>query len=495
MTSNRQQAIHRFREALTQGTVVVDEDVIGTTIQNTSSFPSREVVAILQPRNTEEVQSLVEVANEYKIPLYPYSTGRNWGLGSKLPTADGCALVDLGHLKQIRTVNVKHHYAVIEAGVTQEELSQYLRQNNLPLMLNVTGSTPASSVVGNLLERGTGFFYHRTEDCRGIEVVLGSGKRLRTGYWDDGNEDINHHHYKYGFGPYLDGLFTQSNMGIVTAVVVDLIPKPEKLDLLLFTCDNERVPQVVEAVAKLHKDGLLHAIGHMFNDRRMNAILEEQMSLEWTGMAPITGNAALVAFVSEQIRTALTPLCNTLMFISEEMALADGADPVVQGLYKLHTGVPVTTFMEGMYNSVGGKVSVANLDDMDTSKYGMLAFLPILPADAGVVDNYLRWVDDIAKEYGVVPAVTLNPIDSNCLESVVNIYFDRTDAAAVERAHRANAAFHQRLYERGVRFYRADIVNMRYIIDRQSPYWDTVEALSRAVDPNRIISPGRYNRP
>ncbi|MDN2930743.1 FAD-binding protein, partial [Campylobacter coli] len=36
----------------------------------------------LAPKNVEEVQAIVKLANEFKIPLFPISTGKNLGYGS-----------------------------------------------------------------------------------------------------------------------------------------------------------------------------------------------------------------------------------------------------------------------------------------------------------------------------------------------------------------------------------------------------------------------------
>ncbi len=39
----------------------------------------------LAPKNVKEVQAIVKIANEYKIPLFPISTGKNLGYGSCAP--------------------------------------------------------------------------------------------------------------------------------------------------------------------------------------------------------------------------------------------------------------------------------------------------------------------------------------------------------------------------------------------------------------------------
>lgn len=54
----------------------------------------------LAPKNVEEVQAIVKIANEYKIPLFPISTGKNLGYGSCAPQQRGQVVVDLKRMNK-----------------------------------------------------------------------------------------------------------------------------------------------------------------------------------------------------------------------------------------------------------------------------------------------------------------------------------------------------------------------------------------------------------
>lgn len=59
----------------------------------------------------------------------------------------------------------------------------------------------------------------------GLEVVLPTGEVIRTGMGAlPGNNSWQI--FPYGFGPYSDGLFSQSNFGIVTKMGLALMPNP-----------------------------------------------------------------------------------------------------------------------------------------------------------------------------------------------------------------------------------------------------------------------------
>ena len=490
--SNREGAVAHWRRALGDERVRTDPQVLAGLLRNTSEFAPREIVAELRPGSVEQVVAAVRVAREHGVPLYPYSKGKNWGLGSKLPPRDGCALLDLGGLDQIRAVDVRRHYAVVEPGVTPRQLSEHLRANDLPLRLNVTGSSLRSSLVGNVMERGTGFHKQRTEDLRGVEAVLGTGDLVRTGFWSDEPAGREIHHYRYGIGPYLDGLFTESNLGVVTAVVLDLLPAQDETRLLMFTFDHASLPAVVDGVSRLFGNGMLRSIVHMFNDKRISTVSADPSPPMWTGVTSVQGTAAYVAFAMPELERALSGYGAACHFLSEAEATAPGADPMLAGMFRLHSGVPDDVFLHGLYNTLGEVGQVDDVDAVDESRHGMLACLPIIPMDGATVADALSLVDSVCQRYDLTPAVAVNPIDGDCLESVINVYFDRRVPEQVARAQACNRKLHETLLAEGFRFYRADIENMRLLMDDKAPFWRTVRLLKGALDPDGILAPGRY---
>jgi hypothetical protein len=74
--------------------------------------------AVVAPRNVADVQAIVKAANEYHVPLWPISIGRNSGYGGAAPRVSGSVVVNMGkHMNKILEVNVEGAYALVEPGI------------------------------------------------------------------------------------------------------------------------------------------------------------------------------------------------------------------------------------------------------------------------------------------------------------------------------------------------------------------------------------------
>ena len=187
----------------------------------------RVASAAVAPDRVEQVQAIVRTANKYKIPLWTFSTGRNLGYGGSSPAYSGCVVVDLKRMNRILEVDDKVHYAVVEPGVSYFDLYRYIQEHKLNVWID-PADPGWGSPMGNSLDRGGGrtpMREHWDAVC-GLEVVLANGEILRTGMGAMPNSAV-WHQFKYGYGPYVDGIFSQSNYGIVTRMGVWLMPAPE----------------------------------------------------------------------------------------------------------------------------------------------------------------------------------------------------------------------------------------------------------------------------
>jgi len=77
--------------------------------------------------------------------------------------------------------------------------------------------------------------------------------------------------------------------------------------------------------------------------------------------------------------------------------------------------------------------------------------------------------------------------------AVINILFDRGIPEEAERAHRCSDALLEFIHAQGLEVYRARADMMEKIVAADPAYWALVRSLKNELDPDNIISPGRYN--
>lgn len=527
-------AIDAWRETLgTEFMLTASEELDKYTRTVCSS--SRAVVAVLKPADLKEVQQLVATANEFKIPLYPISCGKQWGMGSRLPVKDGAAILDLSRMNRIIEVNAQFHYAVVEPGVTQRQLLDHIKERNLPLMLNVTGSTSDTSLIGNAMDRGVGYFDSRADAISNMTIVLGSGETIQTGFGHYENAKTKNL-YSHGIGPSLDSLFPQANFGVVTSACIDLMPEPDAGMAAIVKIDSEeKLPLLIDALVRLRTRGIFLTVAHVGNRERsyitLAPLLYEQLieageaadeatrakavrMLEdggfgpWSAAIGILGTKEQLKLAKKEIRKAVGGFAKTMFlndtFVARAKAIAEKLAfiPAVRSqLMMLKAVEPVYGFTRGEATDQSLKAvywAAGDFDrlsdpDPDHSDSGVLFCLPIIPADGPTVLEVVTDTRDTFARHGFNAAITVNLMDTKSMEGVVSLAFDRRNAEQVKAAHACIQEMESRYMEQGFPPYRVGINSMHQVVSENDPFWRTVRELKKALDPNNIIAPGRYN--
>jgi 4-cresol dehydrogenase (hydroxylating) len=159
--------------------------------------------AVVQPSSTEEVQAIVRIANEYRVPIWTTSQGRNNGYGGSSPRVRGSIVMNLRRMNRVLEVNEELGYAVVEPGVRWTDLYEVLTEKRCDLMLSIP-DLGWGSVIGNALDHGITYMPYGADfqTLCGLEVVTADGEMLRTGMGAMPDSKA-WHAYRRGLGPTL----------------------------------------------------------------------------------------------------------------------------------------------------------------------------------------------------------------------------------------------------------------------------------------------------
>jgi len=495
----------RFREILPADAVHTeqsDRDLYRDPywFQGDRSFDSS---AVLYPDSTEQVQAVVRVANEFGVPLWTSSQGRNNGYGGPSPRVSGSVLVSLRRMNKVLEIDNDLAYAVVEPGVRWLDLHEALQATgNDDLLLSVP-DVGWGSVIGNSLDNGVTYLPNGADFMAptGMEVVLANGELLRTGLGAvPGNKSW--HLYKRGLGPALDPLFVQSNYGIVTRMGVWLMHKPEAYAPLYMTVPrNDQLAQAVDIVRELRQSGALRGVPCFYSftalawqfpelgeyrggrgalaEDELQALADQSGLGRWGFRAAVWGDGPVVEHQVAKIREAWSRIEGST-FTHHDTFTPDRWGPFEKFTDKVHAGIPTLDMMDQLPSGIGH-----------------LAFSPVVPlvgAEVAKVEHLLNefMVEHLDDNLSAGIAV----INERSLIIVCNLNLVLDDEAQIARARDTLHKMVEHFGALGYAEYRAHLDIMDTASEQYSfndhAYRRFVETIKDAVDPKGILSPGRH---
>jgi 4-cresol dehydrogenase (hydroxylating) flavoprotein subunit len=496
----------------------------------------RAIAAALRPASSEQVPDIVAIAHAHRVALYPISTGRNWGYGGALPVRDGCVILDLSALTGIRDFDAALGVVTLEPGVTQAMLAAFLDAEGSPFLVPVTGAGPSASIVGNALERGYGItpVADHFQAVQSLEAVLADGRVYRPALAVAGAADASRL-FKWGVGPYLDGLLTQSNFAVVTAMTIALARRPESMGAFTCTLREGAAPaSMVDGVREvLHRlPGIVGGI-NLMNRHRVLAmsvpfprdalgadgllpqavvasLAERYRVAPWTLFGTLYGTRRVVRAARAEIRRAIGGQARGLVFVTPAIAArVHGVArrvpmrrarafaqrlAILRSSLDLVAGRPSDVALRLAYWRSSAQPAGGDAGRLDPERdgCGLIWYTPLVAMKADVVHHYVEFATRTMRGHGIEPLITLTSLSDRCFDSSAPLLFDRGDPRAVERAQACYRALLVDGAREGFVPYRLGIDAMDWLARPGIVAWDTVAAIKRALDPHAILSPGRY---
>lgn len=234
----------------TENVLTEQEDLMTYAYDATAAMNHFKPDAVVSPVSTEQVSEVVKIAARNNIPIYPRGSGTNLS-GGTIPTKGGIVLTTL-NLNKIIEIDQDNLTATVQPGVIIQALNNEVVKFGL-LYPPDPGTVATATMGGSLSECSgglRGLKYGVTKHyIMGLQIVLPNGEVIR---W--GGKTV-----KNVTGYDLVALFTgaEGTLGIVTEIIVKLIPAPEARKSILGVFDD--VDKAGRAIASIIRNKIIPA--------------------------------------------------------------------------------------------------------------------------------------------------------------------------------------------------------------------------------------------
>lgn len=493
-----QATLAKLRSALGADRVLTTEEQLTPYLKVMQSAPDEEhrPSAAVLATSVEEVQTVLKICNEFKTPVWPISTGRNFGYGTAAPGTRGQIILDLKRMNKIIEVDEVLGTALVEPGVTYQQLWNYLKENDIPLWLSCPAPSAIASPLGNTADRGVGYTpygEHFMMQC-GMEVVLANGDVLRTGM--GGVENSNTwQSFKWGFGPSLDGIFTQSNFGVITKMGFWLMPQPPayKPFSILYDKDDD-IDVIVDMLRPLRINNVIPNAAVIANIMwEASAIIPRSKYYDGDGVTP----KDVLEEIKEKEKLGAWNVYAALYGTPEQIEV--NWNIVKAAVEKTGIGRLITEEEAGETEPFKYRAQLMR-GDMTLQEFGLyrwrggggsMWFAPVSQAKGSETKAQMELAESILNEYGL-DYVAEFIVGLRDMHHLVDVLFDRSNPEETARAHECFGKLLSEFGKRGYAVYRVNTGFMEETAALYGPVKRKVDQMLRdALDPNHIISPGK----
>jgi len=530
-----EKALPEWATAIGAAQVTVEERTLRLSEQATFASTGR-LLALLRPGTVAETQEIVRIAARHRLPLNVFSRGRNYGYSSNGPTAGTSVGCDLSRLSDITEFNEELGFVRVQAGVTFGQLYAFLESKASTRFFPVTGGPADGSVLANHVERGYGIgpgtdrFHH---SCR-YEVVLPNGERLETGFGRFPECRIANL-MKTGVGPSLDGMFTQSNLGIVTALTVWLPRKPKHRATVCITIpEPERIGDWMEFVCRASSDGLIddgsalalndYKLASFFGSRgtvqregSAEGVTREQLKVissgwgqaSWVMLLGLTApTSRILGGITDEIcaraRTlrrgserviALTRTRARLLELSSRMLSEPNKSRLRTLLSASYLQSPLFGFAvnDPLRTVYWAKPAVPSAPlELIRDRVGLLWVSVPVPAKAPEITEVCMTIEKGLLDFGFEPATQVTTMSERLVRVITPIAYDRDNPGSDQRAIDCSARVYRTLREKGFYTYRLTPLSMSDYAAIGPAHQAVAQGLKSLLDPAGVLDPARY---
>lgn len=201
--------------------------------------------AVVFPRSTQEVSTVVTLCAKHKVPVIPFGAGTS--LEGHVTAVHGGIAIDMSQMAQVLRVSPEDLDCTVEAGITRKALNALLRDTGLFMPVDPGADASIGGMVSTRAS-GTNAVRYGTirENVLGLTVVMADGSIVSTGgraRKSAAGYDLTH---------LLIG--SEGTLGVVTEITLRLHGIPE--DVGAATCSFETVDEAVSTVIETIQSGI-----------------------------------------------------------------------------------------------------------------------------------------------------------------------------------------------------------------------------------------------
>jgi len=499
-----------FKELKNKMIEIVGVDNFSNTKENIMDYASNTDGSLIKPKaivyteNVDEVIAVVKLANQNNWKLYPISRGKNWGYGCAQGTQENQVILCLSKMNKIIKVNTDLCYMSLQPGVSQKQAYEHLESlPNANLQLDVTGAGTDSSIIGNVLEKGFGHtdYGHKYLRVINMTIVVPSGEIIHTGFKAYQNANAQDT-YRYGIGPCLDGLFFQSNLGIVVEMTLELMPKPDKFCTVIGTVKSEdSITRLVLALRRLSFAGITNSMIHIGNRERLIGNQKSTKIGAWSFSASISGHKTITKAKKKVVKKILKKEIKgiQLWFVT---------DFILKGLYffnkhikslplyktvkcivDLQKGIPTNLPLQTLVNKDDIKLFDIMPHDFPVHFRWISA---VCKSDYKSINELINTLKNIFEQFNYEFRITLTLVNSRNLIAIANIIYPKNENS-IKKAEKFYKYCVKELIDKGFYPYRSGSNMYELLTGNEDSYRIFLKKIKQTIDPKQILAPQKYN--
>lgn len=246
---------------------IVSKNVISDDINVRHAY-SRNVDPVLQeipdivirPQGAEEISEILRIANEENTPVW-IRGGGDCEFGGSKPVEEGGILLDMKGMDDILNFDQENHIVTVEAGISWGKLNEYLSQFGFYTGCMGPGSGMTASIGGGISHHSVGGggcakYGACTNQLVDLEVVLPNGNIIETG--SEANKFSKIPFNRFGNGPDFAGLFCGDNgiYGVKTKVSLQVFPRPPFADYKTYMLPRKSAEEAARIMMQVRKKGI-----------------------------------------------------------------------------------------------------------------------------------------------------------------------------------------------------------------------------------------------